>query len=145
MHSTQTAILLDEAPTGNARAMNFQYEPIVRMTNTYIEPGEKSVDEMIGSISDGIYIKGARHGMGMSTFTIAPAKAYMIKDGKITEPVKVSVISGNVFETLNLIDEVGNDFVVKSSAFGGCGKMEQSPLPVSDGGPTILVREMTVS
>ncbi len=145
LHSTQTAILLDEKPTGNARAMNFQYEPIVRMTNTYIEAGEKSVDEMISGVDEGLFIKGARHGMGMSTFTIAPSKAYRIKDGKIGEPVKVSVISGNVFETLNLIDEVGNDFLIKSSAFGGCGKMEQFPLPVADGGPTILVREMTVS
>lgn len=145
LHSTQTSLLLDEKPTGNARAMNFQYEPIVRMTNTYIEPGAKSVEQMVESIEDGLYIKGAKHGMGMSTFTIAPSMAYRIKDGKITEPVKVSVISGNVFETLNLIEEVGNDFVIKSSAFGGCGKMEQFPLPVADGGPTILVSEMTVS
>jgi len=145
LHSTQTAIMLDEKPTGNARAMNFQYEPIVRMTNTYIEKGEKSLDQMISGIEEGLYIVGAKHGMGMSTFTIAPSKAYKIKDGKLCEPVKVSVISGNVFETLNLIEEVGNDFHICSSSLGGCGKMEQFPLPVADGGPSIVVKEMTVS
>lgn len=145
LHSTQTAVLLDEKPTGNARAMNFQYEPIVRMTNTYIEKGEKSLDELIAGIDDGLYIVGAKHGMGMSTFTIAPSKAYKIVNGKITDPVKVSVISGNVFETLNLIEEVGNDFHIASSSLGGCGKMEQFPLPVADGGPSIVVKEMTVS
>lgn len=145
LHSTQTAIMLDEKPTGNARAMNFQYEPIVRMTNTYIEKGEKSLDQLIAGIESGLFIEGARHGMGMSTFTIAPSKAYKIQDGKITDPVKVSVISGNVFETLNLIEEVGNDFHIASSSLGGCGKMEQFPLPVADGGPSIVVSEMTVS
>lgn len=145
LHSTTTAILLDEAPTGNARAMNFQYEPIVRMTNTYIEKGNSSFEEMIKSVEKGVYIVGVKHGMGMSTFTIAPKKAYMIEKGKITSPVKVSVVSGNVFETLNLIDAIGTDFDIESSAIGGCGKMEQSPLPVADGGPSILVREMTVS
>jgi len=145
LHSTSTAILLDESPTGNARAMNFQYEPIVRMTNTYIEKGDKSFEELISGIDHGIYIVGMKHGMGMSTFTIAPSKAYMIEKGKITTPVKVSVISGNVFETLNLIEAIGNDFHISSSAIGGCGKMEQAPLPVADGGPSIVVSEMTVS
>ncbi|OIQ16480.1 MAG: hypothetical protein BM556_15170 [Bacteriovorax sp. MedPE-SWde] len=145
LHSTQTAVLLDEVPTGNARAMNFQYEPIVRMTNTYIEKGEKSLEELISQIDDGLYIVGAKHGMGMSTFTIAPSKAYKILNGKLCGPVKVSVISGNVFETLNLIEEVGSDFHIASSSLGGCGKMEQFPLPVADGGPSIIVKEMTVS
>lgn len=145
LHSTSTAIALDERPTGNARAMNFEFEPIPRMTNTYIEAGTKSFEELIAPIKEGIYIVDFKHGMGMSTFTIAPVKSYWIRDGKIAEPVRVSVISGNVFETLNLIEDIGNDFDVKSSALGGCGKFEQAPLPVADGGPSIVVKEMTVS
>ena len=80
----------------------------------------------------------------MSTFTIAPNFAYEIKDGKICNPVKIAVITGNVFETLNLIDGVSDKAEVISSAFGGCGKMEQFPLSVSFGGPFVSISEMTV-
>lgn len=145
LHSTMTALSLDEAPTGNARAMNFEYEPIVRMTNTYIEKGDKTFNEMISKIKKGVYLKGYKHGMGMSTFTIAPQKAYMIEDGKLASPVNVSVLSGNVFETLNKIVDLGSDFDIHSGATGGCGKMEQWPLPVADGGPSIVVEDMTLS
>lgn len=145
LHSTSTAIALAENPTGNARAMNFQYEPIPRMTNTYIEKGDKSFNELISPIKEGIYIKDFKHGMGMSMFTIAPSRAYWIKNGKIAEPVRVSVISGNVLETLFLIEDIGEDFEIESSALGGCGKFSQWPLPVADGGPSIVVKEMTVS
>lgn len=145
LHSASTALALGETNTGNGRAMNFEFGPIVRMTNTYIEPGSQSLEQIISNIKNGVYIKDFKHGMGMSTFTIAPGKAYMIEDGEITRPVKVSVISGSVFETLMNIKAVANDFEVKSSAFGGCGKFEQWPLPVADGGPSILVDGMQVS
>lgn len=145
LHSTMTAVELDEAPTGNARAKNFQFDPIVRMTNTYIEGGAKDFDEMIGPITKGVFLKGYKHGMGMSTFTIAPRKAFMIENGRITTPVNVSVLSGNVFETLNNIVDLGKDFDIHSGATGGCGKMEQWPLPVADGGPSIVVENMTLS
>ncbi len=145
LHSWDTALALQEEITGNARAVSFEYEPIVRMTNTFIEPGDKSFDELVAMVDKGVYIKDARHGMGMSTFTIAPAKAYLIEGGKITRPVRVSVISGTVFETLNLIEALGSDHDIRSSAFGGCGKMEQGPLPVAAGGPSVLVKSMQVS
>lgn len=145
LHSTSTALALGEVNTGNGRAMNFEFGPIVRMTNTYIEPGTKTLSEIIKDVKHGVYIKDFKHGMGMSTFTIAPGKSYLIEDGQITKPVKVSVISGSVFETLMNIKAVANDFEVKSSAFGGCGKFEQWPLPVADGGPSILVDGMQVS
>jgi predicted Zn-dependent protease len=145
LHSSDTALALEEANTGNARAINFEFEPIVRMTNTYIEKGDKTFDELVAAVGNGVYIKDFQHGMGMSTFTIAPRKSYLIENGKLTRPVRVSVISGNVFETLNLIEALGSDYEIHSSAFGGCGKMEQSPLPVADGGPSVLVSRMNVS
>lgn len=144
LHSLETAYEFGEAPTGNARAIDFQYEPIVRMTNTYIEPGDESPEQIIGSLKDGLYVSDYRHGSGLSTFTIAPTRSYLIKDGKVSDPVKVSVISGDVFQTLMQIEKVGSDFCVYSSIFGGCGKDEQMPLRVADGGPTILVKEMQV-
>lgn len=125
--------------------MNFEFEPIVRMTSTYIEGGNVSFNELLKRAEGGIYFYNFKHGSGGSTFTIAPNRAYRIKDGKIAEPVRVSVLSGSVFETLKMIEACGDDFHLESSAFGGCGKMEQSPLPVADGGPSILVSGMQVS
>lgn len=146
LHTTITAQALGEEATGNCRAMNFEFEPIVRMTSTYIEPGSDSLEDVFRKAGDGaLYFDGVKHGTGGSTFTIAPTRAYLIKDGKLHEPVRVSVISGSVFETLNNIEAISNDFDLKSSAFGGCGKMEQFPLPVADGGPSILVNGMQVS
>lgn len=145
LHSQHTSNVLDEAPTGNGRAMNFEFEPIVRMTNTYIEPGELSFEELISKVKLGIYAKDINHGSGLSTFTIAPRKCYMIRDGQIAEPVRVSVISGTVFETLNLIEGCSQGLRIVSSTFGGCGKMEQHPLPVGFGGSKVLVSKMVIS
>lgn len=145
LHSTHTADVLGEEPTGNARALNFEFEPIVRMTSTYIEGGKTPYNDLLKMAEGGIYIYNFKHGSGGSTFTIAPVRAYKIKDGKLAEPVLVSVLSGSVFETLKKIEACGDDFHLESSAFGGCGKMEQSPLPVADGGPSILVSEMQIS
>lgn len=145
LHSTHTANVLEEQPTGNARAMNFEYEPIVRMTSTYIEGGKTPFKDLLKQAEGGIYFYNFKHGSGGSTFTIAPVRAYRIKNGELAEPVRVSVLSGSVFETLKQIEACGDDFHLESSAFGGCGKMDQSPLPVSDGGPSILVNGMQIS
>lgn len=144
LHSAETAAYLGEKPTGNARAVDCDFEPIVRMTSTVIEAGNGTPEELFSKIKHGYFIKDYKHGSGMSTFTIAPNLAYEIKDGKICDPVKIAVITGNVFETLNLIDGVSDKAEVISSAFGGCGKMEQFPLNVSFGGPFVSVSEMTV-
>jgi len=144
LHSLQTAHEFDEAPTGNARAKDFEFEPIVRMTNTYIEPGSLSRDEVLSKVKEGVFIESFRHGSGLSTFTIAPTRSYWIRNGKIAEPVRIAVISGTVFETLNKISAVSDNSIIHNSAFGGCGKDEQSPLRVADGGPIVLVDEMQV-
>jgi len=145
LHSEMTAGYLGEEATGNARAMNFNYEPIVRMTNTYIGAGDLTFDELIAPIENGFYLKKSTHGSGMSTFTIAIGRAWRIKDGKIAEPVKVNVVSGTIFETLFNIDALTKDVEILSFVGGGCGKMEQFPLPVGFGGPYVRVKEITVS
>lgn len=144
LHSTATAALLEESVTANARAMNFEFEPIVRMTTTYIEKGERPLADIIAEIDNGIYIEDFKHGSGMSTFTIAPSRAYKIEQGKITKPVKVSVVTGNVFETLAEVDAVSQEFELSSFVGGGCGKMEQWPLPVGFGGPYTRVKKLNV-
>lgn len=144
LQSTVTGTHLEEGLTGNARAMNFEFEPIVRMTTTYIEKGNRPLKEIIAEIDKGIYIEDIKHGSGMSTFTIAPSRAYMIENGKITTPVKISVVTGNVFETLGEVDALSEEFELLSFVGGGCGKMEQWPLPVGFGGPYTRVKKLTV-
>lgn len=144
LHSSATAAALNEEATGNARAISFEYEPIVRMTSTCIGAGAQTKEELFAGVKEGVYIADYNHGSGMSTFTIAPRKAYMIRDGRVAEPVRVSVITGNVMETLGLIDGLSDVQKVVSSAFGGCGKMEQFPLRISDGGPYMRVSAMNV-
>ena len=145
LHSAQTAAVLDEGMTGNARAIDCTFEPIVRMTTTYIEGGDLDFDELIAPIEKGYFIKTIRHGSGMSTFTIAPSLAYEIVNGKLGRPVQISVLTGSVFETLGLIDGLTKETVFLSFVTGGCGKMEQMNLPVGFGGPYVRVSSMNVN
>ncbi len=144
LHNAMTAAALGEGLTGNARAINCTFEPIVRMTTTYIEGGDLDFDELIAPIEKGYYIKTISHGSGMSTFTIAPSVSYEIVNGKIGRPVQISVITGSVFETLGLIDGLTKDVELLSFVTGGCGKMEQGGLPVGFGGPYVRVSSMNV-
>jgi TldD protein len=143
LHSRETAAKMNEAPTGNARAINYHYPPIVRMTNTYIEPGESSFDEIIADIREGVYAKNWFGGTtSMEMFTFSAGEAYMIRNGKLAEPLRPIVLTGNVFDTLNNIDAIGNDLEMNQG--GGCGKAGQVPLPVSNGSPHIRIRQCLV-
>lgn len=144
LHNAQTAAALGEDLTGNARAIDCTFEPIVRMTTTYIEGGDLGFDQLIAPIEKGYFIKTIRHGSGMSTFTIAPNLAYEIVGGKLGRPVQISVLTGSVFETLGLIDGLTSDVHLLSFVTGGCGKMEQQGLPVGFGGPYVRVSSMNV-
>lgn len=145
LHSTQTAEELKEELTGNARSINFFYEPIVRMTSTYFEAGNESFESLCQGLQNGFYIERVNHGSGLSTFTLAINRAWKIENGVISSPVKINIISGTVFQTLNDIDGLSDEMKIISSAFGGCGKNEQSSLPVSYGGPKIRIKEMMCS
>ena len=142
LHSRETAGKMQETPTGNARAINATYPPIVRMTNTAIEPGDCSFEEMIGDIEEGVYavrmLGGQTNG---EMFTFAAGEGYMIRNGKIAEPVSDVTLTGNVFQTLKDIDAIGNDTLYVS---GGCGKGGQMPLAVSVGGPHIRIKDVVV-
>ncbi len=144
LHSVYTASLMNEELTGNARAINYRFPPIVRMSSTYIEPGEKSFEELIGDIKDGIYIKGAIGGQTeLEMFTFSAQAGYIIKNGKIKEPVRDVILTGNVFETLKNIDAIGNDLELHGG-ISGCGKNGQYPLPVSTGSPHIRIKNVLI-
>jgi TldD protein len=143
LHSRETAAKMGEKPTGNARALNYAYPPIVRMTNTYIEPGNISFEDIIGDIKEGIYARDWYGGTtSLEMFTFSAAEAYMIRSGKVAELLQPVVLSGNVFTTLHNIDAIGNDLDMNQG--GGCGKAGQSPLPVSNGSPHIRIRHCLV-
>lgn len=143
LHSRETAGRMGETPTGNARAINYRFPPIVRMTNTYIEPGEATFEDLIAGIKEGVYVKNWYGGTtSMEMFTFSSGEAYMIRDGKIAEALRPVMLSGNVFTTLHNIDAIGNDLDMNQG--GGCGKAGQSPLPVSNGSPHIRISKCLV-
>jgi TldD protein len=144
LHSRETAGKMGERPTGNARALNYRHQPIVRMTNTAIEGGTTSFQEMIGDIDLGIYACDAFGGQTeLENFSFSAGYAYMIRDGEIAEMVKDVILAGNLFTTLRNIDAIGDDFTWTKTG-GGCGKGGQSGLPVGMGAPHIRIQNVVI-
>ncbi|MEC9140314.1 MAG: TldD/PmbA family protein [Chloroflexota bacterium] len=143
LHSRETAAMMNELPSGNARAISYHHPPIVRMTNTIIEPGDATLDDLLEGVKEGVYCKNWYGGMtSMEQFTFSAGETYMIRNGRIEEAVRPVMLSGNVFSTLENLDGVANDLVMNEG--GGCGKNGQSPLPVSNGSPHIRLRKCLV-
>jgi TldD protein len=144
LHSRETAAKMGERVTGNARAINYRFPPIVRMTNTAIAPGTVSFEDMIKDIKLGIYACDAYGGQtALENFSFSSGYAYMIRDGQIAEMVKDVILAGNLFSTLLNIDAVGDDFTWLSPG-GGCGKGGQYPLPVAFGSPHIRIQNVVI-
>jgi TldD protein len=145
LHSRETAARMGAAPTGNARAVSYRFEPIVRMRNTYIDRGSATFQEMLEGIDHGIYACDAFGGnTAIEQFTFSAAYAYEIVNGEVGEMLRDVVLTGNVFETMKNIDMIGNDLKVIGGGAGGCGKGGQFPLAVSMGGPHIRVQNLTI-
>ena len=143
LHSRETAGKLGERPTGNARCLDYQYPPLVRMTNTWIERGETPVQDLFQNIPVGVYAKNWLGGMtNGEMFTFSAGEAWMIRNGELAEPVRDVTLSGNVFKTLANIEAIGDDFYWDES--GGCGKGGQSGLPVGCGGPSLRIKDVVI-
>ena len=144
LHSRQTAAKMGEKASGNARAMNYRFAPIVRMTNTAIDNGTTSFEDMLKGIELGIYACDAYGGQTqLENFSFSSGYAYMIRNGKIAEMVKDVILAGNLFSTLENIDAIGNDFKWLNTG-GGCGKGNQFPLPVGIGSPHIRIQNVVI-
>jgi len=144
LHSRQTAAKMGEALTGNGRAVGYRFAPLVRMTNTYIEPRSATLEQMLGDIKYGLYVVGARGGMTeLESFTFSSQYAWLVENGKKTKMIRDVVLSGNIFETMRNIDAIGNDLVIHGGV-GGCGKGGQSPLPTGTGGPHIRISNVVI-
>jgi TldD protein len=142
MHSIETASRMHVEPNGSARAETYQNIPIVRMSNTYISPGDWAFEEIIEDTRRGIYAKGSIYGYVNSAkgqFMFKPEEAYMIENGEVTSLLREAAISGLILEVLTNIDALGDDLMIRDP--GSCGKSLQSAR-VDDGGPHTRVQEM---
>ncbi|HID10855.1 MAG TPA: TldD/PmbA family protein [Candidatus Latescibacteria bacterium] len=141
LHNRETSAKMGEPLTGNARAQGYSHEPIVRMTNTYIKPGDVSFEDMLSEMKLGVYAVDVVGGQTMmEMFTFSAGWGYMIRNGKVEELVRDVVLTGNLFETLKNIEAVGNDL---KWDHGHCGKGAQGA-PVSTGSPHIRIRNVVV-
>ena len=139
------ARLMGMAPTGNGRRQSYAHMPMPRMTNTFMLNGESTPEEIIGSVSSGLYavsFGGGQVDITNGKFVFSANEAYLIEDGKVTRPVKGASLIGNGPDVLTRINMVGNDFALDTGV-GTCGKNGQG-VPVGVGMPTIRINEITV-
>lgn len=130
--------------SGNGRRQSYRHLPMVRMTNTYLAPGEQTPEEIIAGVENGVYVAklgGGQVNTASGDFVFGMTEAYLIEDGKITAPLREGQLIGNGPKVLQQIDAVGNDFEMGPP--GTCGKDGQG-VPVGDGVPTLRVTEMTI-
>jgi TldD protein len=116
-----------------------------RMTNTYMLPGPHDPDEIIASVKDGIYARtlaGGQVDITSGKFVFSTSETYLIKDGKLGEPVKDATLIGDGPSVLRKVSMVGNDLEL-DSGIGVCGKEGQS-VPVGVGQPTLKIDGLTV-
>ena len=131
------------ASTGNARRESYAYTPTSRMTNTYIAPGEDKNEDIIASIEYCLYAKemgGGSVNPVTGEFNFAVNEGYMIRDGKICEPVRGASLVGKGSEILQNIDMVGTALEMGQ---GMCGSSSGS-VPTNVGQPMIRVSSITV-
>jgi TldD protein len=136
LHDRETAARFGVAPTGNARAWQYDDEPLIRMRNTYIEPGESAYEELIASVDDGFLLRGAGSGQADANaeFMFGVQEAYEIKNGKVGRLLRGATISGDAFEVLKSVDMLSSDFEW-AIGNGYCGKGQAAK--VDGGGPYV--------
>jgi TldD protein len=140
MHNKATALHFQARPTGNARALSFSDEPIIRMRNTAILPGNDNLDNMIKSIDHGYYLVDSSNGQADSTgeFTFGVPLGYEIKNGTLGKAIMDTTISGIAFQMLKTVTMVSSDMSWETG--GMCGKKQW--IPVAMGGPAIKCKVM---
>ncbi len=141
MHNLETASRMGTVSTGNGRATDYSHPPIVRMSNTFIEPGDWGVEEMFAEVRDGIYAAGSLYGYtdpAKGEFVFKAEGGWRIKNGERVERLREVAITGTILEILHNISAVGRDLQYDP---GHCGKFGQW-VPVTTGSPHILVERV---
>ncbi len=145
LHSRETAAEFGEPLSGNMRAVDARFTPLVRMSNIFIEPSDSSFDDMVSPIDDGYYLVGAKGGQTSGDqFTFGAQWGYRIENGRIGPMVRDINMSGELFSTLEAISMVGDDLAFGER--GGCGKGSpmQSNRKSGTGAPHIKIDAVTI-
>ena len=145
MQDRLNARLMGVAPTGNGRRESFAHLPMPRMTNTLMLGGAHDPQEIIASVSDGLYavnFAGGQVDITSGKFVFSAAEAYKIENGKLAYPVKGATLIGNGPDALTRVAMVGSDLAL-DTGIGTCGKDGQS-VPVGVGQPTLKIEGLTV-
>lgn len=135
--------LIGMEPTGSSRRESYKFVPVSRMTNTYIAPGTDKKEEIIADTEFGLYAKymgGGSVNPASGDFNFAVSEAYIIRNGKICEPVRGATLIGNGAEVLHNIDRISDNIAL---AEGMCGASSGS-VPVCVGQPMLRVQNITV-
>ncbi|MFX0090171.1 MAG: TldD/PmbA family protein [Candidatus Hodarchaeota archaeon] len=143
LHNLETATRLDMEPNGAARAQNFMYPPIPRMSNTIMEPGDWEVDELIKDTKEGLLLCAFNYGYtepAKGQFMFQASHGYLIKNGEKSQMVRDVSIAGHILEVLSKIDAIANDFHMDP---GTCGRAGQG-VPDMSGGPHARIRSVPV-
>ena len=130
-------------PTGSGRRENYTYAPTSRMRNTFIAPGDASLDDVFSGVDEGLYAKNMRGGQvkpGSGEYNFGVQEAYMIRHGKIAEPVRGAMLVGKGPETLQRVVAVSSDLL---TAAGMCGSLSGS-IPTEVGQPHVLISAIVV-
>jgi TldD protein len=142
LHNRESLAAIGNGLAGHARAMPGE-PPLVRMSNTFIENGDSTADEIFAECKNGIFLKGSRGGQvdpGRGIFQFNAEYGYLVENGECTKMVRDVSLSGEILTTLHGIILCGND---RKMSPGYCGKGGQS-VPVSDGAPFILLCDAVV-
>lgn len=144
LHSKETATLMKTKTTGNARAVNYNFPPIVRMRNTYFAAGDLSVEEALEELDTGIYAIRTAGGQASAdgTFMFKARRGYYVENGEKKYPLREVTLTGSILTFLKNVEGATKELIIRSGYFGGCGKSGQYPLPVGLGGPHLLVSEV---
>lgn len=137
--------IMGTGSTGSGRRESYQCAPMPRMTNTYMAAGKHTHEEIIESVSDGLYCAsfgGGQVDISNGNFVFEVREGYLIKDGKLDAPVKNATLIGVGPESLKNISMVGDNPTL-DPGIGTCGKDGQS-VPVGVGMPTVKIDNMTV-
>ena len=142
LHSRRTAHEFGEPISGHCVAEDYRYAPIIRMGTIYIEPREKTLEQLLAELGDGLYILDPKGGQTSGeNFTFGAQYGYVVKNGKKDQMIRDINISGNLYQTLQDITAVGND--LKLSKTGGCGK-GQTNIRSCHGAPHILMKNVVL-
>jgi TldD protein len=145
MQDSLNARLMKTQTTGNGRRESFAALPMPRMTNTCMLGGDADPEEIVRSVSHGIYARnfgGGQVDITNGKFVFSMAEAYVIENGKLGAPLKGATLIGNGPDALTRVTMIGNDMRM-DSGIGTCGKEGQS-VPVGVGQPTLRIEGLTV-